>query len=92
MVEGSSQNDRPILPLAAARYGVVQAVILGDYKLTYRWNGDKELYDVVDDPAETTNLYASDDPNVIALWDVLLPVVDQVRPLAPNDTPARLGP
>ena len=89
---GQAPPDRPILPVAAARYGVVQSVILGDYKLTYRWNGDKELYDVVDDPAETTNLYAADDPNVIALWEILLPVVDQVRPLAPDDTPALLGP
>ncbi len=89
---GQAPADRPILPLAAARYGVVQSVILGDYKMTYRWNGDKELYDVVNDPTETTNLYAADDPQVIALWDVLLPVVDAVRPLAPDDTPARLGP
>jgi len=61
----------------------IQMVERGGVKLTYRWNGEKALYRLADDPAEQNNLYDPEDPDVLALWELLLPEVEAASALTP---------
>lgn len=57
----------------------LQAVVVGDRKLIYAWDGQKELYHLDTDPGETQNLYDAADPEVIALWERLSPEIEKVQ-------------
>ena len=80
---GDAERDRPIFGEVVANWGVVQSVMVDGLKLQYRWNtGDKWLTDMNTDPTEQSNLYDSDDPRVLELWDLLQPKVDRMGPLS----------
>ncbi|MEZ4241665.1 MAG: sulfatase-like hydrolase/transferase [Myxococcota bacterium] len=49
-----------------------------DHHMTYDFWGNRKLYDLTTDPAATTDLYAPSDPDVVALWDELLPFVNEI--------------
>jgi arylsulfatase A-like enzyme len=77
-----------------------QAVTDGHLKLMYRWDdsdlltGPKYFYDLDADPTEQVNLYDSEDPDVVALWELLLPVVEELfeRDDDPSAVPINPGP
>lgn len=56
----------------------LQAVVVGERKLIYGWDGSKQLYHLDTDPGETQNRYDAADPEVIALWERLGPEVEKV--------------
>jgi hypothetical protein len=66
----------------------------------YRWDGDQEntgpkwFYDLSTDPTEQVNLYDPTDPDVIALWEQLLPRVEELanRDENPDAVPQDPGP
>lgn len=90
---GEAPPDRAIHSIVAARNGVAQSVVQGSHKLHYHWrDAKKQLYNLVTDPKETDNLYSAEDPDAVALWDLLLPEVEAATPLLPNDTPLSPGP
>ena len=72
--------------------GTVQFVELDGKKLTYRWTGEKTLFDLTTDPGETTDLYDPEDADVIALWDLLWPQVTRAATLVTAGQPIEPGP
>lgn len=54
------------------------ALLDGDDKLIYHWDGSKFFYDLAVDPEEAENLYSPTDPRVIRMWDDLLPEVEAI--------------
>lgn len=48
-----------------------QAVVLGDNKLLYDWEGRAAFFRLDEDPGETVDRYDPEDPEVIALWELL---------------------
>lgn len=97
-VTGQSVYDvdgsRPRFATAVARSGPVQTVTLDGVKLHYTWRGGvKELYRHETDPRELTNVYGVADPDVIALWELLLPEVDRANTVIDgNIRPENPGP
>lgn len=90
---GTAPDDVPIDAISVARSGVVQSVVVDDWKLVYEWaTGRKMLYDLEADPLEQTNLYTSEDPHALALWNILQPLVDRATVFLPNYTPVAPGP
>jgi hypothetical protein len=79
--------------VVAARRGVVQSVVAGSYMLQYTWrDGTKELYNLVTDPKQQTNLHDPVDPATLAMWDLLLPQMEAAQTLLPSDVPYEPGP
>jgi len=64
----------------------VSSVELGAWKLIYTWNGQKELYQRELDPYESKDLNASYPEKVDALWELLLPHVQEQATLI-SDVP-----
>ena len=90
---GTADPDRPLFALSVGKWGVISGVRHQGMKLTYRWsNADKEFYRLASDPYERDNLYDDDDPDVIALWDLLMERVDRADALIPDHTPLSPGP
>ncbi|MCA9693144.1 MAG: sulfatase-like hydrolase/transferase [Nannocystaceae bacterium] len=92
MPVGTAPDDRVEFGASACKSGVVQSVQVGDRKLQYSWWGDKWYYRHDLDPLEAQNLYDPQDPDVVALWELLLPEVTKAATLVPNLTPALPGP
>lgn len=85
---GEAPDDRVLDFVTVGRLGPVQSVVGGGWKLVYRWTtGERWLYDVVNDPAETTDLYDPEHPQAIALGETLWPRVEAMRPLTTRFTP-----
>lgn len=57
----------------------VQAVVSGDSKLMYSWDGERALYDLSADPEELVDVYDPQDPRVAELWSLLLPQVEELE-------------
>ncbi|NOY25691.1 MAG: sulfatase-like hydrolase/transferase [Oligoflexia bacterium] len=74
---GTADPDRPIIAESWSRAGPRMSVTVSDHKLIYDWDGDKSYYDIVADPTEMDNIYDAKDPNLISMWDDLMPVVDR---------------
>jgi arylsulfatase A-like enzyme len=68
------------------------AYIDGEMKLLYVWNGEKYLEDLSVDPDEKTNLYSPTDARAIAMWDHLLPEVEQIETQWPTLVAVDPGP
>jgi arylsulfatase A-like enzyme len=68
------------------------SAVQGDKKLMYWWDGTKRFYDIGTDPDEQTDLYDASDPDVIALWDELQPIVEHTDEVWPGLDPKDVGP
>lgn len=88
---GTESQDH-IFNLSYRRERTVQSVSDGHYKLIYRWDGQKELYNLDVDPGETQNLYDPTDATVQALWALLLPEVERLAAMEQGATPVDPGP
>lgn len=85
---GEADPERPVHTLTLGRLGLIQGVVVGDWKLRYRWNtGERSVFDTVADPGELEDRYDPTDPRVIALEAALAPVTEALVPLAPEHTP-----
>ena len=74
--------------LTLGRLGLIQGVVIGDWKLRYRWNtGERSSFDTVADPGELDDRYDPADSRVIALEAALAPVTEALVPLAPDHAP-----
>lgn len=82
-------EDRARFATTVARLGPGQSVSQNGFKMTYSWFGQVRLYDKVDDPLETTNLYDPTDPSpeAFALWQELEPRVEAAAAVIPNYQP-----
>jgi arylsulfatase A-like enzyme len=70
----------------------VISAIQGDKKLLYWWNGTKRFYDLTADPLEESDIYDPSDPDVIALWEELQPIVEHTAEIWPRLHPRDVGP
>ncbi len=90
---GTAPDDRIMPLMAVARVGPINAMYQNNLKMMYSWGaGRKYLYDLDADPAELTDIYDPTDPNVIALWDELTPILERMDPLVEYYSPANVGP
>jgi len=77
----------PDVARLALRHTGGQAVHMaerGGVKLLYRHHGEKRLFRLGDDPDELVDVYDPHDPDVIALWEALLPQVEAAEALHPG--------
>ncbi len=70
----------------------VQSWTDGNAKLVYRWDGEKEFYELNSDPGEAENLYESEDARIVAAWSYLLPEVNRLSALTKQAVPVDAGP
>jgi arylsulfatase A-like enzyme len=85
---GEGLPDRSLAFTSVARYGPMQSIVQDDWKLIYRWNtGERWLYDLANDPDETTDLWAADAPHAVTLEALLVPQVEALVPLTTRYTP-----
>jgi len=92
-VIGSASSDRPLFGLAVGKWGVVQSVRWKQQKLAYRWStSEKEFYRLDSDPLEVDDVYDPLDPDVVALWEQLMPEVDRADVLITDHGPQDPGP
>ena len=70
----------------------VISAVQGDKKLMYWWDGTKRFYDLTADPDEESDVYDSSDPDVIALWEELQPIVEHTTEIWPRLNPRDVGP
>ncbi len=89
---GERPDDDPLFALRYRGDKSFQSVVHGGAKLFYRWSGDREYYDLLADPGERDNRYDASDPEVIALWDLLLPEVERVWGAIGGAEPSAPGP
>ena len=89
---GARPADDTQLALRYLDQDTVQLAERSGIKLLYRWSGQKELYRLDEDPGELNNVYDPEDPEVLALWEVLLPEVEAVRAIRGEYTPIDPGP
>jgi arylsulfatase A-like enzyme len=89
---GAAPAGRARFATAAARFGVIQSVLVDDMKLRYDWGGSRSFHRWADDPDELGDAYDADDPDVLRLWDLLLPQVVAATPLIDVEAPVDPGP
>jgi arylsulfatase A-like enzyme len=91
---GHAPPDRVLLTFNAVyEWGEPSiAAIQNDYKLMYWWSGPKRYYDVATDPAEQTNLYDAQDPQLLALWDALIAEIQITNKTWPGLNPVDAEP
>ncbi len=70
----------------------LQMVERGGLKLVYRYDGWRALYDLRADPEELEDRYDPEDPEVIALWELLLPEIEASLAVWPEPEPIEPGP
>jgi arylsulfatase A-like enzyme len=68
------------------------SAVQSDRKLIYWWNGTKRFYDLTADPNEQNDIYDPSDPDVIALWEALQPIVEHTEEVWPGLNPREVGP
>ncbi len=88
---GEADPMRPEFYISACKQGIAQGVRVGDRKLQYHWFGTKNFYHLDEDPLEQYDLYDPLDPEVLELWDLLMPRVMEASNLTPQ-SPANPGP
>jgi len=85
---GEAPIDRPIYAEVCARLGPVQSVTLGGMRMHYRWaTGEKQLFNLIEDPEEQIDLFESDTETADSLWALLEPRIEALEPLIPEHTP-----
>lgn len=81
VVAGTAPDDRSVYTFnylvgySEPLYGITK----GDRQMLYHFDGDRYAYDLAADPEGTVNIYDPADPEIIALWDELLPKVQRIR-------------
>ncbi len=88
----SDESPRFALRHKGAESEILQSVERCGLKLLYSWSGQKELYDLRQDPLEQEDLYDPGDPEVIALWELLMPWVGATHSIHPEWSPTAPGP
>ena len=83
IIVGDRVGDEPRFAQRYKDTNTVQTVERSGLKLIYRWDGARELYRVSSDAAEQKDLYDPEDPEVQALWALLMPEVNAIDALAP---------
>ena len=83
-VLGQAPATRPRYAATVGYDGAFQALLDGDLKLHYSWDGSLTLYDRSADPAELHDLAAAGDPRVAELWAQLAPRVEMAQALIPE--------
>jgi arylsulfatase A-like enzyme len=78
---GEAAPDRPVFSSTVSRLVPRQAVRMGDRRLEYSWDGRAWLYDVLNDPAQTTDLFDAEPDVAAELWSALEPQVALAGPL-----------
>ncbi len=86
-VVGSRPADTPRHALHYRGPDTDQAVVLGGAKLLYNWAGRAAFYRLGDDPGETEDRYDPEDPEVIALWELLIDEAEAVAGAAGGARP-----
>jgi len=66
---------------------ILQSIEAERRKLIYSWDGRVEYYDLAADPGERVDRFELDDPDIIALFEVLRPEIERVDALYPEATP-----
>ena len=66
-----------------------QQVTRRGVRLRYNWEGRKRLYRHKSDPDENSDAYDSENQDTIALWDELMPEVEDLAALYADDQPKR---
>lgn len=94
--------DRAVHSYADGNMGIIQTLVRRDMKLMYYWEEGtsarypagtpRELFDLAADPGEQVNLYDSDDPLTIELWELLMPEVERLDALREDFSPPDPGP
>lgn len=84
-VLGDAPPDRPRFGMSVARAGVLQSVTRNHRKLVFDWRGEVRAWDRRADRQETENVFDASAPEDRALWDLLLPRVEAMRPLQPDE-------
>ena len=84
---GLHDHSRPLFAATAPKEAdVQQSILLDNHRLLYRWDGDKALFNVDEDPFETTDLYRSEPGRVSTLWEQLEPEINRLVALFPDKT------
>lgn len=89
-IVGTESQDH-VFNLSYRQERTVQSVSDGHHKLIYRWDGQKELYNLDTDPGETQNLYDTSDATAQALWALLLPEVERLAAVESGAIPVDPG-
>lgn len=85
---GLHDHSRALFAATAPREAdVQQSILLDNHRLLYRWDGEKLLYNVKDDPHETTDLYRSQPERVAELWAEFEEELNRLVALFPDKTP-----
>ncbi len=84
---GEAPEDRTLYHDAVGRVGPLVQVTQGDHRMHYGYmDGSLEVYDLIADPGETTNLYDAFDPDHTVLWEQLDAYADELEKLLPEYT------
>ncbi len=84
------RTDPPFALLCGGGGTVQQTVVRDDVRMVYVWDGTRALYRLDVDPDEDHSVYDPADPDVIELWEHLLPEVERAQaayggePVAPG--------
>jgi arylsulfatase len=79
---GEAPYDRPIYHDTVGRVGPHIQVTAGDLRMHYHFDGGElEVYDMVADPLQRSDIYDPFDPEQTALWEVVDSYADDLEPL-----------
>lgn len=82
---GTASSDRPLFALGLRRTDPVQQLISYEgMTMLYGWDGTLNLYDHSADPSETIDLATTDPESTEKLWNRLLPEIERVEELLPE--------
>ncbi len=89
---GTASAHRPVFALQTHVYDAPrQSVTLDGWRLIYRWDGPRWLYDVRTDPEEHIDLHDRQEAVEQRLWLALLPELERVRTVT-DYAPIAVGP
>jgi arylsulfatase A-like enzyme len=89
---GAAADDRVLFFTGDGRIGPEQAIQRSGQLLDYYWTGTKTFYRRNVDPLQEVDVYDPLDPEIIELWELLLPYVEAAEPLMTGKTPYETGP
>ena len=82
---GDAPADRALYHDSIGRVGPLVQVSKGDLRMHYDYSaGGLEVYDMVADPTQATDLYDAFDPTHTELWELTDAYADELEPLIPE--------